>query len=301
MQEEIIMSGFGGQGALFAGQLLAYTAMDAGKEVTWIPSYGPEMRGGTAHCTVIISDEPIGSPIVRQPSIAIAMNLPSHGKYGALVRPGGLLVVNARWRLSRSAGADIDELRIAASDIASELGDVRMSNVVLLGALLRRSAVLPIEAMAAAWMRMWLDEQDACSSRTRRLCGAALKLPAAHSAGLAPGGRTLDVEAAALFVSFSNLRERHDLCVDATSLIVKMPMVARYGHWIGVLLCISEPALQHCAPVDRRMCGELGPCDLDRAVEDRSGAEQQGSVVTRHVRAAHMTKDDGSRLRKSLA
>src|SRR5512137_1494066 len=95
MQEEIIISGFGGQGALFAGQLLAYTALDQGKEVTWIPSYGPEMRGGTAHCIVVIADEPIGSPVVRRPSMAIVMNLPSLIKYGQLVQPGGLLVVNS--------------------------------------------------------------------------------------------------------------------------------------------------------------------------------------------------------------
>src|SRR5512136_3393528 len=95
MSYDIIFSGFGGQGALFAGQLLAYAAMDQGREVTWIPSYGPEMRGGTAHCTVVIADEPIGSPIVRRPTIAIAMNLPSVAKYGTLVRPDGLLIVNS--------------------------------------------------------------------------------------------------------------------------------------------------------------------------------------------------------------
>src|SRR3990172_7064822 len=95
MQTEIVIAGFGGQGILFAGQVLAYAAMDAGKEVTWIPSYGPEMRGGTANCTVIISDEEIGSPLVRNPRCAIAMNLPSLDKYEPLVAPGGLLVVNS--------------------------------------------------------------------------------------------------------------------------------------------------------------------------------------------------------------
>src|SRR4030042_6649693 len=94
MQEEIIFSGFGGQGALCAGQLLAYAALNEGKHVTWIPSYGPEMRGGTAHCIVIISDEEIGSPIVRKPMIAIALNLPSLDKYERLIQPGGLIVAN---------------------------------------------------------------------------------------------------------------------------------------------------------------------------------------------------------------
>lgn len=150
MQEDIIISGFGGQGALFAGQLLAYAAMDQGKEVTWIPSYGPEMRGGTAHCTVVIADEPIGSPIVRRPTIAIAMNLPSVTKYGDLVRPGGLLIVNSSLAPAQSGREDLREIRVPASDIASGLGDMRMSNVVLLGALLRWNSVLTLDAVEAA-------------------------------------------------------------------------------------------------------------------------------------------------------
>lgn len=162
MQEEIIISGFGGQGALLAGQLLAYTALDSGHEVTWIPSYGTEMRGGTAHCTVIIASEPIGSPIVRRPSIAVVMNLPSHAKYGPLLQPGGLLVVNQSLAPECSDRMDIEELRIAASDIASELGEVRMSNVVLLGAMLRRRPVLSIDAMAKSM-------EEHVSGRARRL------------------------------------------------------------------------------------------------------------------------------------
>src|SRR5687767_10974297 len=95
MQTEIIFAGFGGQGVLFAGQVLAYAAMDSGREVTWIPSYGPEMRGGTANCTVIISDEEIGSPLVRNPRAAVVLNLPSLDRYEAVVLRGGLLVANA--------------------------------------------------------------------------------------------------------------------------------------------------------------------------------------------------------------
>src|SRR5512144_793164 len=92
MQQEIVIAGFGGQGVLFAGQVLAYAGLAEGKHVTWIPSYGPEMRGGTAHCTVIISDEDIGSPLVRNPAVAIVLNPPSMQKYESLVRPGGLLI-----------------------------------------------------------------------------------------------------------------------------------------------------------------------------------------------------------------
>ena len=91
MQEtSIIISGFGGQGTLFAGQLLTYAALDYDKHCTWIPSYGPEMRGGTAHCTVIISDEEIGSPLVRYPDAVVAMNLPSLDKYETKIKPGGV-------------------------------------------------------------------------------------------------------------------------------------------------------------------------------------------------------------------
>jgi 2-oxoglutarate ferredoxin oxidoreductase subunit gamma len=95
MQTEIIISGFGGQGVLFAGQLLSYATMDSGLEVTWIPSYGPEMRGGTANCTVVISDEEIGSPVVRHPEVALVLNLPSLDKHEDSIKPGGLLVVNS--------------------------------------------------------------------------------------------------------------------------------------------------------------------------------------------------------------
>src|SRR5512136_311074 len=94
MQTEIIIAGFGGQGVLFGGQVLAYAAMDAGKEVTWIPSYGPEMRGGTANCTVVIADEEIGSAIVEHPPLAIALNLPSFDKYEETLQKGGTLIVN---------------------------------------------------------------------------------------------------------------------------------------------------------------------------------------------------------------
>ncbi len=94
MQTEVIISGFGGQGTLYAGQVLAYAAMDEGKQVTWIPSYGPEMRGGTANCTVVVSDEEIGSPTVKHPKAVLALNLPSLDKYENMIAPGGCLVVN---------------------------------------------------------------------------------------------------------------------------------------------------------------------------------------------------------------
>jgi 2-oxoglutarate ferredoxin oxidoreductase subunit gamma len=147
MHEEIIISGFGGQGALFAGQLLTYTGMDEGCHVSWIPSYGPEMRGGTAHCTVILSDDDIGSPIIRQPSVCIVMNPPSMDKYDPLVRPGGLLVVNSTLVRARSQRNDITVIYVPANELAAELGNVKMANVVLLGAMLGAREILSIASI----------------------------------------------------------------------------------------------------------------------------------------------------------
>lgn len=150
MQEEILISGFGGQGALFIGQLLTYAGMDEGRHVTWIPSYGPEMRGGTAHCIVILSDEPIGSPIIRNPSVAIVLNPPSMEKYEPLVKPGGVLVVNSSLVRTKSQRGDITVAYVPANDLAFELGNAKMANVVLLGALLALRPVVKPESVERA-------------------------------------------------------------------------------------------------------------------------------------------------------
>jgi 2-oxoglutarate ferredoxin oxidoreductase subunit gamma len=150
MRAEIIFSGFGGQGALFAGQLLAYAALDAGRHVTWIPSYGPEMRGGTAHCTVVVSDEPIGSPLVRRPYAVVALNSTSFEKYESLVKPGGLLVYDSSLVQSPRRRADIRYVAVPANVIAEELGNIRQANVVLLGALLRDTDALPLAVVETA-------------------------------------------------------------------------------------------------------------------------------------------------------
>jgi 2-oxoglutarate ferredoxin oxidoreductase subunit gamma len=150
MQTEILIAGFGGQGVLFAGQLLAYAAMDEGREVTWIPSYGPEMRGGTANCTVIIADEEIGSPLVRHPQALIAMNLPSLDKYEETVRPRGLIVVNSSIIHRVVAREDVNVVMIPANEMAEELGDQRMTNMVLIGGLLAQLPVISQEAVGKA-------------------------------------------------------------------------------------------------------------------------------------------------------
>jgi 2-oxoglutarate ferredoxin oxidoreductase subunit gamma len=149
-QRELVFSGFGGQGVMFVGQLLAYAAMDEGLHVTWIPSYGPEMRGGTAHCFVVISDRAIGSPQVRQPKVAVVFNSPSFDKYEPLVEAGGLLVINTSLINGRSARMDLTELDVPATDLAEKLGALRLANMLLLGAVLAARPLLPLEAVERA-------------------------------------------------------------------------------------------------------------------------------------------------------
>jgi 2-oxoglutarate ferredoxin oxidoreductase subunit gamma len=147
MQTEIIIAGFGGQGVLFAGQLLAYAALDNNMEVSWIPSYGPEMRGGTANCTVIIADEEIGSPTVRHPKAALVFNLPSFDKYEPLVVPGGVLIANQSLTNRDFQRNDLTAIMIPANEIAESIGNKRLMNMVMLGALLDRLPVLTVDAL----------------------------------------------------------------------------------------------------------------------------------------------------------
>lgn len=162
--EETIFSGFGGQGALFAGQLLAYSGIAADLHVTWIPSYGPEMRGGTANCTVILSEEEIGAPIIRNPTAAVVLNGPSMKKYEPLVKAGGVLIVNSSLVKEKSTRDDIRVLYIPASDIATELGNARMANIVLLGALIQVTGIVSaatvgqeLDTHLSERQRKWLE------------------------------------------------------------------------------------------------------------------------------------------------
>ncbi len=148
MDTSIIIAGFGGQGVLFAGQLLAYAGMDNGLNVSWIPSYGPEMRGGTANCTIIISDEPIGAPTVSHPDIAIVLNQPSFDKYEPLLKSGGLLVVNSSLVLTESQRDDIEIVKVPANEISEKFGSSKMLNIAALGALLASRPLFSIEALS---------------------------------------------------------------------------------------------------------------------------------------------------------
>jgi 2-oxoglutarate ferredoxin oxidoreductase subunit gamma len=133
MLTEIILSGFGGQGILFAGKDLAYSGMSAGKEISWLPSYGPEMRGGTANCSVCISDEPIGSPLVAHPDILIVMNTPSFDRFESTVKSGGVLFADSGMTDRVTDRSDIEFCAVPAAEIAEKNGLGGMGNIVLLG------------------------------------------------------------------------------------------------------------------------------------------------------------------------
>ena len=148
MYEEIIMSGFGGQGVMLIGKLLAYTGMAAGKEVTYMPSYGAEVRGGTANCHVVISDEPIASPVVSVCDCLIAMNKASVKRFASRIKPGGLLVYNSSLiepQAVEEIGGDFKAVAIPADDIALEIGTIRVANMVALGAYLRTRKIFSVE------------------------------------------------------------------------------------------------------------------------------------------------------------
>jgi 2-oxoglutarate ferredoxin oxidoreductase subunit gamma len=146
-ETSIIISGFGGQGTQFSGQVLAYAALDHGKNVTWIPSYGPEMRGGTARCTVTISEGEIGSPLVRHPDIVIAMNLPSMEKYEPLMKEGGLLLGNKSLIDIDFTREDIQGVLIPAQELAEEMGNHRLANMLMVGAMIELSGILPLDVV----------------------------------------------------------------------------------------------------------------------------------------------------------
>ncbi len=150
MTHEIILAGFGGQGVMLMGQMLAYAGMTEGKNVSWLPSYGPEMRGGTANCTVVVSDKPVGSPLITRPGILVAMNLPSLDKFEDNVKPGGLLVYNSSLISRPPKRDDIEVLAVPANEIANELGNDRIANMVVLGALLGKKPIVENESILAA-------------------------------------------------------------------------------------------------------------------------------------------------------
>ena len=147
MQIEAKFAGFGGQGIMMAGKLLALAGMEEGKEVVWIPSYGPEMRGGTAYCTVVIADRPIGSPIVNNPLNLIVMNRPSLEKFGPMIRPKGLIITNSSLIPVTAGRDDLTEIRVPCNDIAIKLGNPKGANMVALGAYVACSQIVSMKVV----------------------------------------------------------------------------------------------------------------------------------------------------------
>ncbi|MCF8091515.1 MAG: 2-oxoacid:acceptor oxidoreductase family protein [Desulfotignum sp.] len=147
MQTEIKFAGFGGQGILLSAKLLAYAAMKQGSFVAWIPSYGPEMRGGTAYCTVVISDRLIGSPIIKNPTHLVAMNLPSLEKFENDVKPGGIIFINSSLIPVTSKRTDVTQLVVPVNDIAIKAGSVRAANIVALSAFAAKSELVDLELL----------------------------------------------------------------------------------------------------------------------------------------------------------
>jgi len=155
---EVVMAGFGGQGVMLIGQLLAYAGMTEGKQVTWLPSYGPEMRGGTANCTVVVSEGPVASPVVSRPSVALVLNGPSLDRFEPVVREGGLLIVNTSLSHRPVERTDLRVIEVPATAIADELGDGRVANMVMLGALLEATGVVRSQSIVQS-LRQVLPER----------------------------------------------------------------------------------------------------------------------------------------------
>jgi len=141
-EKSLIAAGFGGQGILVLGQLVAYAGMAEGRNVSWLPSYGPEMRGGTANCSVIVSDNEIGAPVVTDADAVIAMNQPSLTKFKDTVKPGGVLLYNSDLIKLGKARADIKIIAVSANTIAVEAGSDKVANIVMLGALVESSRII---------------------------------------------------------------------------------------------------------------------------------------------------------------
>lgn len=142
---EVILAGFGGQGILFTGKILAFAAMLKGKKLSWLPSYGPEMRGGTANCHVIIDDNPIGSPIVTNPDVLIAMNKPSLDKFESSVIDGGFVFVDSSLVDRKLERTDVKSVYINATEIADSIGNKNLANMIMLGAVLKKTEVFSLE------------------------------------------------------------------------------------------------------------------------------------------------------------
>ena len=161
MKEQCIFAGFGGQGMLLTGKFMAVACMETGKHVSWLPSYGPEMRGGTANCSVVVSDKPVASPLIAQADTILAMNKPSLLKFEGDVKPGGLLLINSSIIDIKTSRTDVDAVYVPCNEIAESVGNLKGPNVVFLGAYVaKKPEVISKEAIIEA-MRVELGEKKA--------------------------------------------------------------------------------------------------------------------------------------------
>lgn len=159
MQERLILAGFGGQGVMSMGQLLTYAGMIENKNVSWLPSYGPEMRGGTANCNVMVSDEPIGSPVVTEATTTIAMNRPSLDKFEQDVVKDGNLLINSSLIDRKAERDDVKVYYVPANELAGELGNSRVANMVMLGAYLELTKAVKVESIIAAFKKVFGEKK----------------------------------------------------------------------------------------------------------------------------------------------
>ena len=154
MTKQILIAGFGGQGVLFSGKFLAYEGLLEDKEVSWLPSYGPEMRGGTANCSIIISDTKIGSPIVNNPDILIAMNAPSLEKYEDVTNAGGVIVFDNSLIEKKVAREDVEAYSIPATKLASDENLPGLANMIMIGYMIKKTGIIPYENVEAAMKKV---------------------------------------------------------------------------------------------------------------------------------------------------
>ena len=151
---QILIAGFGGQGILFTGKFRAYKGLIDNKQVSWLPSYGPEMRGGTASCSVIVSDEPVGSPIVSNPDVLVAMNLPSLDKFESTVAPGGMIFMDSTLIERDVTRTDVTVFKIPATQLASDNGMPTLANMILLGKILKELDDFDADSITAALQKV---------------------------------------------------------------------------------------------------------------------------------------------------
>jgi 2-oxoglutarate ferredoxin oxidoreductase subunit gamma len=163
----VTMAGFGGQGLMFIGKLLAYCAMKRGLNVTWIPSYGPEVRGGTANCTVVISDEPIGSPVISSPEALIIMNNPSLEAFEPRLKTGGLLLINSNLVTHEVKRRDIDVIPVPANETAVEAGERRAANMVIFGAYVAKTRIITKEDVAEGFKELFGAKAETLEANMR--------------------------------------------------------------------------------------------------------------------------------------